>query len=76
MPSKQYDHYRLLTIDNLISMIEKQDLEISNLKKSLKETKESRNQYYEYNKFHMEEITRLDKQIGQYRKRLKTMSTP
>lgn len=76
MPSKQYDHYRLLTIDNLISTIEKQDLEISNLKKSLKETKESRNQYYEYNKFHMEEITRLDKQIGQYRKRLKTMSTP
>tara|TARA_B100000214_G_scaffold173039_1_gene124414 strand:- start:433 stop:663 length:231 start_codon:yes stop_codon:yes gene_type:complete len=76
MPSKQYDHYRLLTIDNLISTIERQDLEISNLKKSLKETKESRNQYYEYNKFHMEEITRLDKQIGQYRKRLKTMSTP
>ena len=76
MPSKQYDHYRLLTIDNLISMIEKQDLEISNLKKSLKETKESRNQYYEYNKFHMEEITRLDKQIGQYRKELKTMPVP
>ena len=76
MPSKQYDHYRLLTIDNLISTIERQDLEISNLKKSLKETKESRNQYYEYNKFHMEEITRLDKQIGQYRKRLKTMSVP
>ena len=76
MPSKQYDHYRLLTIDNLISMIEKQDIEISNLKKSLKETKESRNQYYEYNKFHMEEITRLDKQIGQYRKELKTMPVP
>ena len=76
MPSKQYDHYRLLTIDNLISTIERQDLEISNLKKSLKETKESRNQYYEYNKFHMEEITRLDKQIGQYRKRLKTMTPP
>ena len=76
MPSKQYDHYRLLTIDNLISMIEKQDIEISNLKKSLKETKESRNQYYEYNKFHMEEITRLDKQIGQYRKELKTLPIP
>ena len=76
MPSKQYDHYRLLTIDNLISMIEKQDIEISNLKKSLKETKESRNQYYEYNKFHMEEITRLDKQIGQYRKELKPMPIP
>ena len=76
MPSKQYDHYRLLTIDNLISMIEKQDIEISNLKKSLKETKESRNQYYEYNKFHMEEITRLDKQIGQNRKELKTMPIP
>ena len=76
MPSKQYDHYRLLTIDNLISTIEKQDLEINNLKKSLKETKESRNQYYEYNKFHMEEITRLDKQIGQYRKELKTMPVP
>ena len=76
MASKEYDHYRLLTIDNLISTIERQDIEISNLKKSLKETKESRNQYYEFNQFHMEEITRLDKQIGQYRKELKTMPIP
>ena len=70
MPSKDYDHYRLLSIDNLISRIERQDLEISNLKESLKKTRESRNKYCAYNTFHIEEITRLDKIIGKYVKRL------
>ena len=68
MSSKYYDHYLFLSKENLISMIEKQNIEIDTLKKSLKETKESRDKYYEYNKFHMEEITRLDKQIGEYKK--------
>ena len=70
MASKDYDHYRLLTVDNLISMIEKKDIEISNLKKSLKETKELKDQYYQYNQFHIEEITRLDKIMCKYVKRL------
>ena len=74
MPSKQYDHYSLLSIENLISLIEQRDKEINNLKESLKKTRESRNKYCAYNTFHIEEITRLDKQIGKYRNELKTMS--
>ena len=70
MPSKDYDHYRLLSNENLISMIEKKDIEINNLKESLKKTRESRNKYCAYNTFHIEEITRLDKIIGKYVKRL------
>ena len=53
MSSKYYDHYLLLSKENLISMIEKQAIEINQLKQSLEEIKESRNNYYEYNKFHM-----------------------
>jgi|TARA_B000000460_G_C21357516_1_gene323952 hypothetical protein len=67
MPSDEYKHYLLLTPEDLISIIEKKDKEIGNLLVKLKETKESRDKYYEYNKFHMEEITRLDKQIGEYK---------
>ena len=67
---KEYDHYRLLSIDDLIRMIEKKDTEINNLKESLKKTRESRNKYCAYNTFHIEEITRLDKIIGQYIKRI------
>ena len=33
---------------------------------SLKKTRESRNKYCAYNTFHIEEITRLDKIIGQF----------
>ena len=39
MPSKQYDHYSLLSIENLISLIEQRDKEINNLKESLKKNK-------------------------------------
>ena len=67
MSSKGYSHYHKLTKDDLISMIEKQAIEINQLKQSLEEIKESRNNYYEYNKFHMEEITRLDREIGKYK---------
>ena len=70
MPSKDYDHYRLLSNENLINMIEKKDIEINNLKESLKKTRESRNKYCAYNTFHIEEITRLDKIIGKYVKRI------
>ena len=68
MPSKDYDHYLLLSVDDLISMIEKKDKEIMNITKKYESMKESRNKYAAYNQFHIEEITRLDKQIGSYKK--------
>ena len=55
-----YKHYQLLSVEDLISIIMKKDIEIKHLEKS-------RDMYYEYNKFHIEEITRLDKLIGEYR---------
>ena len=64
MPNKDYEHYNLLSKENLISMIEKRDTEIKNVQKSLEHAIELKKQYYEYNKFHMEEIVRLDKKIG------------
>ena len=68
MPSKDYDHYFLLSVEDLISMIEKKDKEIMNIKKKYESLKASRDKYAAYNQFHMEEITRLDKQIGKYKK--------
>ena len=64
MPNKDYEHYNRLSKDDLISMIEKRDTEIKTVQKSLKNANELKKQYYEYNKFHMEEIVRLDKEIG------------
>ena len=64
MPSKDYEHYNRLSKEDLISMIEKRDNEIKKLQKSLKDVKELKEKYYSFNKFHMEEITRLDKKIG------------
>ena len=57
-----YKHYQLLSVEDLISIIVKKDLEIKHLEKS-------RSMYYEYNKFHIEEIARLDKIIGEYREK-------
>ena len=68
MPSKQYDHYIHLSKENLISVIEGKDKEINTLLVELKKLKEECGKYYSYNKFHMEEITRLDKIIGIFRK--------
>ena len=44
--------------------IEQKDNEIKEFQKSLKKMEKLKHQYYEYNKFHMEEIVRLDKKIG------------
>ena len=68
MPDKYYDHYLNLTKENLISLIKEKDIEITKIKKILKETQLLKDKYFEYNKFHMEEIVRLDKIIGSYRK--------
>ena len=64
MPNKDYEHYNRLSKEDLISMIEKRDTEIKTVQKSLKNANELKKQYYEYNKFHMEEIVRLDKEVG------------
>ena len=71
MSGKDYKHYLLLTQKDLISMIEKKDNEIQSLKMKLQEVREERDKYCEYNQFHMEEITRLDKIIGGYKKKEK-----
>ena len=71
MSGKDYKHYLLLTQQDLISMIEKKDNEIQSLKMKLQEVREERDKYCEYNQFHMEEITRLDKIIGGYKKKEK-----
>ena len=44
--------------------IEQKDDEIKEFQKSLKKMEKLKDEYYEYNKFHMEEIVRLDKTIG------------
>jgi len=67
MSSKGYSHYHKLTKDDLISMIEKRDNEIKKIQEKLQEVTQLKIQYYEYNKFHMEEITRLDREIGKYK---------
>ena len=71
MSGNDYKHYLLLTQQDLISMIEKKDNEIQSLKLKLEEVREERDKYCEYNQFHMEEITRLDKIIGGYKKKEK-----
>lgn len=67
MLSKDYSHYNKLTKQDLISMIEKRDIEIKKNQEKLKEVNKLKNEYYNYNRFHMEEITRLDKEIGKYK---------
>ena len=55
MPGKEYEHYLHLS---------KEDKQLQNRMKELKILKEK---YYSYNMFHMKEIARLDKVIGQYK---------
>ena len=70
MSTNTYNHYNLLSVEDLISIIMRKDAEINEIKQKLKETKKSKEIYYAYNKFHIEEITRLDKLIGQLKKQL------
>ena len=69
MPSDEYKHYLFLTQEDLVSIIEKKEKEIKNILIKLKETNDFKNKYYEYNQFHIEEISRLDKIIGGYKKK-------
>ena len=68
MLNKNKDHYLQLSKEELVAMIDIKEMEIENLQDELKMAIEKRDEYYEYNKFHMQEITRLDKIIGQYKK--------
>jgi len=68
MLNKNKDHYLQLSKEELVAMIDIKEIEIENLQDELKMAIEKRDEYYEYNKFHMQEITRLDKIIGQYKK--------
>ena len=67
MSSDNYKHYHLLSVEDLVSFIERKDAEIINLKHELEKSKQSRDTYYDYNQFHIEEISRLDKIIGEYK---------
>lgn len=67
MPSKEYDHYLQLSKENLITTIEQKDTELENIRENFKNMEELKTKYYEYNKFHMEEISRLDKMIGNFK---------
>ena len=67
MSSDNYKHYILLSPKELISIIEKKDKEIQNFHGTMKRVKEERDKYYQYNNFHIEEISRLDKIIGEYK---------
>ena len=64
MSSERYKHYFLLPPPDLISLIEKKDEDIKALTDSFKNMKKERDKYYDYNEFHIKEITRLDKIIG------------
>ena len=67
MPSKEYEHYLQLSKENLITTIEQKDTELENIRENFKNMEELKTKYYEYNKFHMEEISRLDKMIGKFK---------
>jgi hypothetical protein len=67
MSSDKYKHFHLLSVEDLVSFIERKDAEIINLNKEIEKCKESRDKYYDYNQFHIEEISRLDKIIGEYK---------
>ena len=62
--SSDYEHYLNLSKEDLIKIIKKKDNEINGIQQSLKETRELKKKYYNYNFFHMQEISRLDKVIG------------
>ena len=62
-----YKHYFLLPPPDLISLIENKDEDIKALTDSFKNMKKERDKYYDYNEFHIKEITRLDKIIGKYK---------
>ena len=64
MVNKDYNHYKLLSKEELISIIIKKDNELTIIQSNCKSIQKLKDKYYLYNKFHMEEIARLDKVIG------------
>ena len=63
--TSDYEHYLNLSKEDLINVIKKKDNEINGIQQSLKDIGELKKKYYNYNFFHMQEISRLDKVIGE-----------
>ena len=63
--SSDYEHYLNLSKEDLIIIIKKKDHEINGIQRSLKDMKDLKKKYHDYNLFHMQEISRLDKVIGE-----------
>ena len=71
MEPETVSNYESYPLEELICLLKDKDKEIEVLKDNLRTMEESRNTYYLQNKFHIEEITRLDKIIGKYQKKEK-----
>ena len=62
--TSNYEHYLNLSKEELITIIKKKDNEINEIQRGLKDMRELKKKYHDYNLFHMQEISRLDKVIG------------
>tara|TARA_Y100001935_G_scaffold207787_2_gene177203 strand:- start:1017 stop:1226 length:210 start_codon:yes stop_codon:yes gene_type:complete len=63
--SSDYEHYLKLSKEDLITIIKKKDHEINGIQRGLKDMGKLKKKYHDYNLFHMQEISRLDKVIGE-----------
>jgi hypothetical protein len=63
--SSDYEHYLNLSKEELITIIKKKDHEINGIQACLKDMRKLKKKYYDYNSFHIKEISRLDKVIGE-----------
>ena len=63
--SSDYEHYLNLSKEDLITIIKKKDHEINSIQRGLTDMGKLKKKYHDYNLFHMQEISRLDKVIGE-----------
>mgnify|MGYP001341134202 CR=1 FL=1 len=63
------DDYTQLSKDQLLLIIQKKNAKINKLETNINDLRASKEYFYTLNQFHMEEISRLDKEIGQFRKK-------
>ena len=63
--SSDYENYLNLSNEDLITIIKKKDKEINSIQRYLKDMEKLKKKYHDYNLFHMQEISRLDKVIGE-----------
>ena len=62
--SSDYENYLNLSNEDLITIIKKNN-EINSIQRYLKDMEKLKKKYHDYNLFHMQEISRLDKVIGE-----------